>query len=1063
MTIDLGRKLGIRSMIYVAGEPVPFFWPMRAFIHHNPLHGLEHLPFEQAVRRGEDLFHARGFLKRRQYQDYLRQGRVDATALTAEISAFCRDLPEPHGLDWRELLLTLVTETPEPATEFWRLASAADILDVLHGKPLADAPGQLETIQAELGGQLLGDRPVYEAVDGLYCTRIASDLDELVVNICLDFFDEGHSVWEMPERDGGLFRAWRSLTQRNRWPSRRNRRLKEILAISDEPEVIIAHAMERLKVPEQRWMGYFSRELSRLHGWAGFIRWRSQAKHYYWQRRYPADLVDLLAVRLTLTLALLAEAQRPDRACDAEALAELIEQAPEATYLRHERGQGRALPRLAQQLEETLARGDRARIQAFFRDYVRAKREAEALHIIRHGQRLAERLGRPDLLSALAPGELEQLLDGLRRFERHEGMIWLAAMEGRAIDDLLKGVRLEAEAARPKRPFVQALFCIDTRSERIRRRLEGIGDYQTYGIAGFFGVPISFMELGKGSEQHLCPVLLTPKNLVIEMSCEAPPDQTALTALEKAMHELKESVLTPFVTVEAIGLLFGLDMVGKTVAPRGYHRWRNRLHHHKPLSHLLLDKLTEHQADSIIRAAQRAIIVKAVELELGLSPEQITDDLVRALRETALGPEDAEHADLSEQLCEASRAVLNLPDKGAAFLKRLRRAYRINRDFAHRQIEQLSRIGFTLDEQANYVLQALKSIGLVRGFSRFVLLIGHGSASQNNPYESALDCGACGGAHGLTNARVLAQMANNPRVRKRLQGRGLVIADDSWFLPAFHNTTTDEISLHDLERLPPSHVIYLDRLRSGLIAAARLCAQERIPTLNGPAAAPNPASAALTAQRNALDWSQVRPEWGLSGNAYFIIARRQLTRGLNLEGRAFLHSYDYREDPKRRLLENILTGPLVVGQWINMEHYFSTVDNEAFGSGSKVYHNVAGNFGVMTGNQSDLRTGLPAQTVLKNGEPYHQPMRLITLIQAPFEHARKAIEAVTSVKYLVLNHWIRILVLDPESQRISLYEGDEWAHQISRGEVPSPENRSSPPPPGRGPGGGSATEKNASP
>ena len=107
----------------------------------------------------------------------------------------------------------------------------------------------------------------------------------------------------------------------------------------------------------------------------------------------------------------------------------------------------------------------------------------------------------------------------------------------------------------------------------------------------------------------------------------------------------------------------------------------------------------------------------------------------------------------------------------------------------------------------------MKSIGLVKDFSRFVLLTGHGSTSENNPYESALDCGACGGAHGLVNARVLAQMANNPRVRSRLRERGIMINDDAWFLPAFHNTTTDELTLHDLERLPPSHLVYLDRLR----------------------------------------------------------------------------------------------------------------------------------------------------------------------------------------------------------------------------------------------------------
>jgi uncharacterized protein YbcC (UPF0753/DUF2309 family) len=341
-------------------------------------------------------------------------------------------------------------------------------------------------------------------------------------------------------------------------------------------------------------------------------------------------------------------------------------------------------------------------------------------------------------------------------------------------------------------------------------------------------------------------------------------------------------------------------------------------------------------------------------------------------------------------------------------------------------MEQLGRIGFTLDEQVGFVRQALQSIGLHQGFSRFVLLVGHGSTSENNPYESALDCGACGGNHGLVSARVLAQMANKPEVRRRLRERGIEIADDAWFVAAFHNTTTDQLKLYDLDLMPPSHLVYLDRLRSGLFAASRLCARERLPALMGHAEVSDPALAYRAAQRNAMDWSQVRPEWGLSRNAYFIIGRRALTRQLALDGRAFLHSYDYHLDRRRRLLESILTGPLVVGQWINMEHYFSTVDNQRFGSGSKVYHNVAGRFGVMTGNLSDLRTGLPAQTVLKDGEPYHEPLRLITLIEAPFEHARRAVEGVVAVKRLVHNGWIRLMIIDPETAVLSVYEDGEW-------------------------------------
>ena len=584
---------------------------------------------------------------------------------------------------------------------------------------------------------------------------------------------------------------------------------------------------------------------------------------------------------------------------------------------------------------------------------------------------------------------------------------------------LLQGINLVPASAREKRPFAQALFCIDTRSERIRRQLEGIGDYQTFGIAGFFGVPVSFMALGKGSESHLCPVLLTPKNLVLEVSMHGGQDEPAFSSLEKVLHTLKESVLSPFVTVEAIGLLFGLDLAGKTIAPRAYNSWRQSLHSRRQVTRLLLDKLTRDQADSIVRAVQRAVIVKALEIELSQSTERLTDELIRDLRESAM-----EH----DESYLHHTTVLGVSEaKLRKFIERLRDGYRINQAFAQLQMERLGRIGFTLDEQVRYVGQALKSIGLTKDFSRFILLVGHGSSSENNPYESALDCGACGGNHGLVNARVLAQMANKLEVRQRLNEAGIHIPEDAWFMPALHNTTTDAIMLFDIDLIPPSHLVYLDRLRKGLTASARLCAQERLPSLqliHGGQVEPSTAQRLM--QRNALDWSQVRPEWGLSGNAYFIIGSRSLTSQLSLDGRAFLHSYDYRVDSKQRLLQNILTGPLVVGQWINMEHYFSAVDNDRFGSGSKVYHNVACRFGVMTGNLSDLRTGLPAQTVHERGFPYHQPLRLITVIEAPFEHARRAVEAVISVKYLVRNGWIRLMVVDPELASVFVYEDGDW-------------------------------------
>ena len=1019
MSIPMGQDLRIRSMVYVAAEPVPFFWPMRSFIHHNPLHGFEHLPFEQAVELGTRLFRARGFLPRPAYQRYLAEGQVDLDTLYQLVRGFVEQQGVSLPLDMTAWLTTELTRRRDPVVGALDIADANMVHARLHGGEGETPMVTPEQVSAELERHLLDERPLYEAFDELFGTSVGSDLDEQVIRACLDFFDEGQAVWDMPLRERGFFGAWLGVA--GGAVQRTLHGLTDGAAAdgSIAAEQVIALVLRKLQVPEDEWVGYLTRELTRLHGWAGFIRWRSNASNYHWQRRYPGDLVDYLAVRLLLALSLLQQASRGRYPYTVQSLRETIYAQPYELYLRRELNGGSGLIAMARDIEQTLHRGKRHKIERLFFEYRERKARFEA-------QRQADKLlalagqmeGRQELLR-LSSEELAQLLLVLQGFAREEGMLWLKSMEARATESLFDGLSLQPLPARDKRPFAEALFCIDTRSERIRRHLESVGDYNTYGIAGFFGVPVSFMELGKGSENHLCPVLLTPKNLVIEMSSIRVQDAAALNALEKAMHELKESVLTPFVTVEAIGLLFGFDMVGKTLLPTAYNRWRDQhLHEHKPATHLVLDKLDREQADSIVRAVQRAVIFKALEQEFDLEPAAITDDIVKELREAALD----QRFD-----CPAFAALVAADaENQEKFISRLRSAYRINRSFAQLQMERLGRIGFSLEEQTRFVAQALQSIGLTRDFSRFILLVGHGSTSENNPYESALDCGACGGAHGLVSARVLAQMANKPEVRRRLREGGIEVPADAWFVPALHNTTTDEITLHDLELLPPSHLIYLDRLRDGLSSASRLCAQERLPSLLGEDKALNPATAFRDAQRNAMDWSQVRPEWGLSRNAYFVIGRRTLTRSKMLDGRAFLHSYDYRVDPKRRLLENILTGPLVVGQWINMEHYFSTVDNEKFGSGSKVYHNVAGRFGVLSGNLSDLRTGLPAQTVLKDGHPYHQPMRLITVIEAPLEHAREAIESVVAVKRLVRNGWIRLLIVDPEAAVICRYEDGEW-------------------------------------
>lgn len=913
---------------------------------------------------------------------------------------------------------------------------------------------------------LLGrELTLYDAVDQLFGTRIGETLNELLIKGLMDFFDEGQSVWPLPGRRQGLFRAWSRIARRNRRLKMRGMDVDAILADADQPEVLIDRVMRRLGIPEEQWMDQFTLELSKLHGWAGFARWRAQARHYYWQERNPADLVDFLAIRLVLALALLEDAgRRLKRELTWPALTAFSDAHPRECLLRRELNAGTVLPELAHRVEVAIERGDPARIDALHTDYEQAKVAREARTRARRILAMAERAGltRAQLLDQ-PEDSLLKLIDGIYSFKATEGMLWTRALEQTYIGRLLAALAPRLAATRSPAPdtdqpeiavtntvqpaatpagearsaearpgatsiqpaaapadadSVQALFCIDVRSERLRRQLEALGDYETFGVAGFFGIPLSFIEFGKGHETALCPAVVQPRNVVVEMPhthSEAPHSLYDLA--HEVVHDLKNTVLAPYVTVEAVGLLFGFDMVGKTFAPRAYNTWRQRLESNKPPARLLIDKIGAEEARELVTHLQDEMIIRAIEGRFGIKREALTSPMIRELREVALAQRQGRTG--------FAQAFDIEPAVEAVFIRSLQVEYRVNPDQARIQLEHLAKVGFRHQRQAQLVGTALRSIGLTSAFSRTVLVVGHGSTSENNPYESALDCGACGGDHGLINARIFAAMANRREVRALLAAEGMVIPEETWFVPLLHDTTTDEIQPADLDQLPPAVLTRMTRIQEDLTAAGRLCARERCREL-GETAIDSPETAARRVKRHALDWTQVRPEWGLAKNASFIIARRALTLELDLEGRSFLHSYDHRVDRDGRLLESILSGPLIVAQWINLEHYFSVVDNEGFGSGSKVFHNITGRFGVMSGNLSDLRTGLPAQTVRKGEHAYHRPMRLVTLIEAPLTLVQSLLKRLYKPRELVHNGWIRILVLDPDSGRVHGFEHGDW-------------------------------------
>ncbi len=1011
MRLDEGKRLFIRSLVNVASEVIPYFWPMRNFIHHNPLYGLEHMPFREAVEKGEKLFHARGFLSRETYQSLFRKGEIGEEHLRSSLREFLKDR-SLEGVELEELLFKLMTEGSDlkPYGNLYLSCRPEEVRRLSGRIPWdEDTLSEAERLADRLGRELT----LYDGLDHLFGTEIGRTLDELVIKVCADFLDEGQAVWGMPLRNRGLYSSWRQIALRNRrFTLKGCRGIEEIVKECEDPESAVYLTLELLDIPEELWEDYITLELSKLHGWAGFIRWRSSAKDYYWQIKHPADLVDYLAIRLILGTALLRrERGRLLSEINYNSLREFILKNPEEAVMRYEFYTGRAPSHLYDRLADLIEEG---RLEELREEYFTQKRKLYTLNTASYLLRLWELTGfEKKSLFSMDRERLSSLIELLKEFEKEEGYLWLRAHERSLIDEIagkLKPVKVER-----RRPFAQALFCIDVRSERFRRHLEEIGEYETYGIAGFFGVPVSFIELGKGHETHLCPVLIKPKNVVLELRRELKREKESLReVLEEILHDLKYNILTPYITVEAIGLLFGFDMVGKTLFPLGYSRFREKLSEEKPPTKLMVDKPSREYALEVIGLLQRELIRRALRDRFGMG--NLDEDTLEIIRKLALEEETSakvEELRISEELLQV-----------------LRQEYRIEKGYMRIQMEKLAKIGFTLEEQVFFVERALKSIGLTDNFGKLVLVIGHGSRSENNPYESALDCGACGGDHGYINARVFTQMANNPKVRERLRNRGIDIPEDTVFIACEHNTTTDEVYIYDTQDVPTSHLPFLEKAVRDLELAGKRSAKERCAELEDSDCYEEERAFNLV-KRNSVDWTQVRPEWGLSGNYAFIIGRRELTRGLNLQGKVFLHSYDWRIDRRGFLLEIILSGPLVVGEWINMEHYFSTVDNESYGSGSKVYHNVVGRFGVMSGNLSDLRTGLPTQTVLKGELPHHRPVRLITLVEAPLDIVEGAFQRIRKVRELVHNRWINLLVLDPERKDLLLFDRGEWVKLVS--------------------------------
>ncbi|XGI83720.1 DUF2309 domain-containing protein [Halorutilales archaeon Cl-col2-1] len=570
---------------------------------------------------------------------------------------------------------------------------------------------------------------------------------------------------------------------------------------------------------------------------------------------------------------------------------------------------------------------------------------------------LAVRLTLVDLFDApLAPSE-EYSGDTDRRDstgEDREGLplpeVWLAAWEETYKTELVESIQETGDSAsdtyREGRPDAQLVFCIDTRSEIIRRHIEEAGKYETHGYAGFFGVPMRYSEYDGDVDVDACPPILDPQHRITDRpaeDCDSKSKdeyenwQKTLTAGKKALKSIKSNAATAFSFVESTGVGYGAALATRTILPARVYD--------------LFDTVDEHVPDDH----------EFCEPSLDFDCDAPTHDSDHGLRE-----------------------------------------------------------GLTLDEKVEYAQTAFELMGWEE-FARLVVFTGHASQTTNNPFDSSLDCGACAGNPGGPNARVLAAICNDGEVKRELRDRGIAVPDDTVFVAAEHNTTTDGIEIYD-SRVPESHEEDLEQLRDDLETAREAAAEERSCSMGVDGDAE---SRVRDTERRAADWAETRPEWGLAGNAGFVVGPRTLTQDCDLDGRSFLHSYDWRTDPEGDALEDILTGPMVVTQWINAQYYFGTVDNAVYGSGSKVTHNPIGNIGVYQGNGGDLMTGLPLESLMSaDDEPYHQPLRLSTVVHAPVENVTEILSENDEITRLLDNNWLSLTVVDPQrGHRAFEYDG----------------------------------------
>ncbi|MDO9212261.1 MAG: DUF2309 domain-containing protein [Methylococcales bacterium] len=1026
LTSDDNRAVILSALAHL-NHVLPAQAPLQDFVHHNTLHGYQHLSFEQALEDNAALTGIHGYLSEARYRQFYAEGRINNADINA---ALARRVGNPHptitinGKDIKHhdilSIALLVDLSAINVSQFiWQVEELNALSSVQADVPAAIAHNytaqniralweaillKLDLQQAAYHPETLLDLSLEQTEDWLSVSHsdasihaqtrqhVALEVDELLaqvgdelslrglvlalsgkdsldfvrpklIRICASVLDEGVAAWHTPNAEKlGLYAAWRASTDYDislflhelpDW--------QQIVSSlpTDAIDTIILHLTE-MEIPKEKWGGYLQRVALELAGWSGMINWREQHPDYQTEHNTPIHLADYLAIRLTL-----------DRLWLNQICHEIWKVEANLTSLQHY---------FRKNLSEFMVR--RHLYQGDLPEYLSHKAKSLTTEVN------SERSHREQwqvLADAIWTWQFSPMADSKNTHSVFNS--------GWRLFRLCQHLGLQANHIEqlPASELYALLTQLDefTATERSKIWLTA---YEYHYRQQFFNALTANHQRGRWATRDTRP----EAQLIF---CMDEREESFRRHLEEHNPALETLGAAGFfgVAMNYQGLDDSTTTALCPVVVTPTHQVQEI-----PLAEME-DTLEHHNRGRKLNHRITNLLLQSSRSNPLLSHPVI--DLFAPL--TLIGL-------LGKSLFPKTQQQLisNIANKISPPV-----ATQLDFTFDAEDTPKQPNLGFTDTEQADRVTNLLRVMGLTNVFAPLVVLFGHGSISQNNPHRAAYDCGACSGRHGGPNARVFAAMANRPEIRKLLAERGIHIPADSWFIGAEHNTCNENIDWYDLSELPPALQPAFNKLQGDLNHARYLSAHERCRRLASAPRNPSFEAALQHIQERATDFSQARPELGHATNAAAIVGRRSLTQGAFFDRRVFLISYDPTQDSDGKILEGILLAVGPVGAGINLEYYFSSVNNDRFGCGTKVPHNVTGFFGIMDGTSSDLRTGLPQQMV-----EIHEAMRLQLLVEAKTSVLEQIYARQDSLRELIAGGWLHLSAKDPDNSDIYVFE-----------------------------------------